>query len=264
MQLHTNSSRKVLGLLSPFLQSGKSMLHNRSLTLLTTLLPALLILSFSGSSVAQAPPPPPQWAIGEPVSPTGFFSVEQRTLGDQNLYEFTILNGTTASVSLPIKPSASVSEFPLTLDIFLSVRAEKYGYLEADGGLKGVFATLSPNPVILKSAYDRANLTITFTARNDAIDRLYRIGLGRTLGVNAAETRGISFYLKIISGRITTSTTTTTATLTSTTTLSTTLTSMTTLTSIERVTEPSTYAWVVGATITAIVLATVLLLKRRR
>ncbi len=254
MQLHTNSGRKVLGLLSSFLQSGKSMLRNRSLTLLlTTLLLVLLILSFSGSSVAQAPPPPPQWAIGEPFSPTGFFSVGQRTLGDQNLYEFTILNGTTASVSLLIKPSASVSEFPLTLDIFLSVRAEKYGYFEADGGLKGVFVTLSPNPIILKSAYDRANLTITFTARNNAIDRLYQIGLGRTLEVNAAETRGISFYLKIISGHITTSTTTTA-----------TLTSTTTLTSIERVTEPSTYAWAVGATITTIVLATVLLLKRRR
>lgn len=239
---------------------------------LLILLLLLIIPSFSGIAMAIGPPPQLPWEIGEPFSPVGF-AVASQPLGKGMGYEFTMLNGTSASVTIQVKPT-TYAEFPLNLNFSMRAVAVTAIYGQRiSTGLRNVSAILSPDSITLKNVSDRANVTITFTARKDATDTLYGIDFGIDSGPGISSSFGPVFYLRVNPAHITwTGTTTTAATTTtattittviSTTTVSTTLTNTITTTSTEQVTEPSTYGWAISATVATVVLAVILLVQRR-
>src|SRR3989304_187825 len=106
--------------------------------LLTSSLAILLLFlvtpSFSGKVMAIGPPPQIQWETGEPFSPSGFFYVDKKDVGDRELSEFRMLNGTSATFSFKVMPSScppaiETAKFPLTLTLNVGIRDKISGTL---------------------------------------------------------------------------------------------------------------------------------------
>lgn len=171
------------------------MRRSRILTLFIVTVFLASSISLSNRATAGLPPPFSEWEISGPLSPIGFLSMEQREEATGNIYEFMLMNGTSASISLIVTPSEYASEFPLILNLFLSGRAvDDWGREMED-----VSVTFSQNPVILKSADDQVLLNVTLTANEDASNEVYEMRFGRRFE-GGGETFSRSFYLRIING----------------------------------------------------------------
>ncbi len=214
----------------------------------------LLALSFSGKVMAIGPLYQIQWETGEPFSPSGFFYVNKEDVGDRDISEFRMLNGTFASFSFKVMPSTwppaiETAKFPLNLTLNVGIRDKILGTLPED-----VSVTLSQSIVILKSQNDTADLTVTLTTKDNAREATYEMWVRRTLGVGASESGPLPVEIRVLTGHQTTTTTITTIT-----TIISTIT-----TRLGEQPLDTTYAWAVSATVAAAVLAAVLMLQRMR
>ncbi|MCL4437303.1 MAG: hypothetical protein M1503_04840 [Thaumarchaeota archaeon] len=222
----------------------------------TILFTMLLLILFISDAAAMTPSPPSEWDLGKPFSPTGFvFNDTVRDLTGNDIPEFNIFNGTSASVKVTVKPTPYVMSFPLKLNLTVGGNLVKniFGY---DSGpvMQDVQVSLPQNPVIIKSADDQATIPVAFTAKADASANLYRIHFGRRWGASSNEGGGYSFYIRVINGHQVTTTTTTTSTTTFT----------VTQTVPEMRADVTVYAWAIGATVALIAVMAALLSMRIR
>jgi len=224
----------------------------------------LLIPFFSGKVVAIGPPPNFQWAVGEPFSPVGFFSIGTRTSDEgHTVTVFTMLNGTSASFKLKITPDDLAYKFPInmTLQVHTSFDAQP----------KDVSIALSQNFTIFKSKEDSFNLTVTLITKSNASEGTHRLGIGKVYDAGSSESGPLFIDVNILKGYQATITTTSTTTSTFEKTISTTITNTASTTMTETVTltspigevEFSILTWAVGATIIVAVFAIVLLRRNQ-
>jgi hypothetical protein len=226
----------------------------------------LWIPFFSIIAVAIGPPPQTYWTVGEPFSPVGFYNVSQPE-GEGHGYEFTVLNGTSASVTIPIMPTKYAESFPLNLNLSVRASTIKDGqYLST--GLRNVSAVLVPNIVTLKNPADSVNVTMIFTAKKNAADTLYEIQLGMWSGSGPSSGLGALYHFRIRSTNMMGTSVTATTTITSTTTTTTSITQVSTATTVATVTQVETimnlsiYTWAISASTIAIILAVIALRRR--
>lgn len=159
------------------------------------------VVSMSYTAYGIGTPPDFEWDVSEPFLPRGFFSLNERLSGDNYINEFTLLNGTSASFNLLISSKLSTSEFPLNLNLFVNVK-----------DTKDVVTILSQNPVTLESEDDHRNVTVILAVRGNANEGTYDLRIGRTLGINASESKPLFINLIILKGKAATTTITNTET----------------------------------------------------
>ena len=177
-------------------------------------------LLFAPRSESAIPAPPIPYASSQPLSPNGFLITEQIYNQDWTSgtsYLITILNGTSGSFDLEIKPSDPCKsgcrgwEFPLNIELRLSFRPiddlvitdwggkhrQLSGVSAPPGGyssvVEDVSVTISPNPIVLRLG-DAVKVKVTITAKTSATHGLYEVRLATR--IDGASISGGLLFLK--------------------------------------------------------------------